>query len=693
MTDNIGILDPEGKNPNPLTGNPYSDDYRKLAEKWTKVPIYKRANEIIDMIKEYQVMLIISSTGSGKTILTPKFAAHALNYKGRIVTTLPKQMTAKSAAEFAAKTLDVKLGEEVGYQYKGSEKNAKSAKTKLLYATDGTVVARLLKDPKLTDFDAVIIDEAHERKVQIDFMLYLLRRTLEVRPELKVIIMSATINEQIFASYFSSFKFAKIDVGGERLHPIKSIFLKESITQAEYLDKGYDILKKILKEDDTSKSGAHDIIFFAPSVADALDICRRTTADKLDVYCIEVYSGMPSDREELAMHKDKYKQYGKNRKLIVATGVAESSLTFDGLKYVIDSGYEFYGYYDPEIDARVLNKSFITQAQAKQRMGRAGRTEPGICYHLYTENEFNNKMEKYPEPNIRVSNIYQECLSLLSYPQVDTIEKLLDVLSNFIEPPKEVYIRSAINQLKYLNLIDNEKITKLGQIVNGMQMDPMMAVSIYAARLMKCSNEVILILSTIETAKNNISEIFHMPKHDKEKMDKFYVAKRKFEHKSGDHLSIYEVMSKYAEMIVTNEETKLKKFISDNFLNKKVIEKSYKYYKKYKGSLMNTFKTIPELETLKDKTLEQKVLSALAYGYKYHMGFLRDKVYSTSKADKIKLSRSTFLDNRSLPQTIFYSELFSSNGRLEINIASKITPKVDEIVSTLNDHIQQLNSN
>ena len=229
--------------------------------------------KIIKEIKDNQIILITSGTGSGKTVLLPKFCLHALDYKGKIAITLPKQIIAKSAAEFSALTLDVELGNQVGYQFKGSDKKFKSNNTNLLYATDGTIVARLLNDPLLKDFDAVIIDEAHERKVQIDFLIYLLREVIKKRPEFKLIIMSATVNVDIFKKYFNKYKFKHIDFGSKTNYPIKSIFLKKNLNNQGYIEKGFEIINKIIKEDDVSKEGAHDILFFVTSVAETIKVC------------------------------------------------------------------------------------------------------------------------------------------------------------------------------------------------------------------------------------------------------------------------------------------------------------------------------------------------------------------------------------------------------------------------------------
>lgn len=208
----IGILDPYGHNENPLTHLPYSDEYKRLAKIWSKLPAYQNAHQIIDKIRDNQVIIVQSSTGSGKSILMPRFTLHALNYDAKIAITLPKQIITKSLATYVSTSMDVKLGQEVGYQYRGSDKNANSNKTKLLYVTDGTLVSRLRTDPKLMDFDAVLVDEAHERKINIDLLLYLLRNVLRLRPKFKLIIMSATINEDIFKQYYKEFKYATLSL-------------------------------------------------------------------------------------------------------------------------------------------------------------------------------------------------------------------------------------------------------------------------------------------------------------------------------------------------------------------------------------------------------------------------------------------------------------------------------------------------
>ena len=526
IKNKIGILDPDGKNPNPLTNKPYSDNYKKLALKWKNFPVYSKIEKIVDDIEKSQVYLVVASTGSGKSVLIPKIALHTFNYDAKIVMTLPKQMIAESAAQFASATLDVKLGEEVGYKYRGSPSDSMSKKTKLLYATDGTIRAKLLRDPYLKDFDCVIIDEAHERSVQIDFLIYLLRNTIKLRPEFKLIIMSATINSKIFSDYFKDFKFKQIDVGGARTYPIESIFVKEEMTYPQMLTEGFKVLIKILEDDKMeNEKEAHDIIFFVISSNDAYDLCKmlnrhlhkekegkcKITCNG-DVYCVELFSGVDDKTKELAQDKQLYKQSKKyNRKVVVSTNVAESSLTIDGVKYVIDTGHQLKNSYDVKIRAKKLDRELITRSQAVQRMGRAGRTEPGKCYHLYTEEQFNKKMKKFPEPDIQTNDITSECLNLIKQDSIQTVEKLVEILTNFIEPPKEDYIKLAINNLDKIGAIKNNVVSPLGKFLEEVPGgDVFMSIALLYSKIYNCSHEMIKILAITEACKRNVNDMYNL---------------------------------------------------------------------------------------------------------------------------------------------------------------------------------------
>lgn len=724
--DNIGILDPEGKNDNPLTGKPYSDRYKKLAKKWSIFPIYNKVHDIIQDINENQVLLIVAETGSGKTVLMPRIALHTYSYNAKIAITLPKIIVTQSAAEFSSSTSDVELGEEVGYQFRGSNPKFKSSKTKLLYCTDGTIVAMLLNDPQLKAFDCVIVDEVHESKVNIHFLIYLLRETARLRPEFKVIFMSATINTAIFESYFRDFKFKIIDVGGARTFPITSHFLEKQLEYKDVIEEGYNRLIKILETDDSTKSGAHDILLFVTSSNEAFTVCKKLNSHianekngkcKItcngDIYCIEVFAGMDEKKQALAQDKELYKLNTRyNRKVVIATNVAESSLTIDGIKYVIDSGYELSGTYDPENRAKKLDRVLITQAQAKQRMGRGGRTEPGVCYHLYTKEVFENGMEKFPQPDIRTSDITSECLKLMGNEKISNVENLTKTLINFIEPPKENFIRVGINNLIQLGAIENNTITSFGKLLNDIpENNIFLATAIIFGKIYNCSREVMEIAAMMDASKGKIGELYDLPetktkkpeqtdeefiKMQKNLEDKLNAKKKKFANPYGDHLSMLNIYAKFKEQYNKYKDNldKLNDWCYDNFLKINPLLRALKHHKKIKLQINNTIKgqldahtlNLPYNNEINKLELNDRIMVCLLSGYRLNTAAKKSgtNFYKTqfSKEGNIKINKHSFLTLKStLPSNVFYNELFISMGKSELVLVSEIPKAVMKILS------------
>lgn len=715
---NIGILDPTGQNNNPFNNKPYSDKYKEISKAWSKLPVYGQAADILKEISNNQVVLIISSTGSGKSVIIPKLALHTLNYTGNVAMTLPKQILAKSAASYAALTMDVELGSYIGYQYKGSPKDSKSSDTRLLYATDGTITARVSKDPYLRDFDCIVIDEAHELTNGIILLLFLLRETLKLRPEFKIIIMSATVNQDIFVNYYKDFKFKSIDVGGERLFPIASHFLNKSLDYNAALDEGFNTLIKILETDDPTTEGAHDIVFFITSSNEAFTLCRKLhkyieeqkNNCKItchgDVYCVELYANMPADKQELAQDRELYKKDTKyNRKVAIATNVAESSLTINGVKYVIDVGFELKSSYDPELHARRLDRGLITQAQAKQRMGRAGRTEAGICYHMYTESDFNTTMKKFPEPSLVTDDITGECIRLLNIENVQSFEKLLNILTQLIVSPKEEYIKSSLSSLIRLGIAEKSVITNFGRLVNDIPLDSLeLAISSIYGKLYNCSNEILKIAAMIEVCKGNINDLYYMPtilmenktedKNYKIMLEKFQSTKKKFSHKDGDHLSLLNIFDDFEKQYKQhhNNHQKLNEWAFNKFLKVNSLIKAVKQFKKNRQrfytieSKQFNFEhlDIKENKEISNSPVNNRILCCLILGHQLNTATKTKSGYKTQFAsDNIKISRNSFILLKDKePKNVFYHELFISMGKSDLVLVSNIPSSIMKILSS-----------
>ena len=704
----IGILDPMGHNKNPLTGNDYSDTYKNLSKVWSKFPAYEDADHSINQIKTHNVILVVSGTGSGKTVLFPKYVLHAFDYSAKIAVTLPKQLITKSAAKFAADTLDVIVGNEVGYQFRNSGKGTFNDKTKLLYCTDGTLVARLLSDPELNDYDAVVIDEVHERKINIDFLLYLLRNVLKARPKFKLVIMSATINEALFRDYFKDYDYIDLSISTKTNYPIESIFLDKSLNvdKNEYLDHGIKLLQSLLKKSDDG-----GILFFVTSVNETNNVCETLNKDsafKEINICVPVFSGMNEEQQKIATDKEYYRQFVKNgRKIIIATNVAESSLTIDGIKYVIDSGLELKSRYDPVNRVHILEKILITHAQAKQRMGRTGRTGPGVCYHLYTNNMLNEKMDKFPAPTIRVESINYEMMRLLAIDQIVTVSDLKDVFHNFIEPPDETYVDFELNYLMKMNLItsiqESGTLTELGQIVSNLQLEPFQAMTLIMGFRLNCFREVVSILAVIDVCKGSLDQLFVLPldildddrSQNKDKVkwltNKFNKAKEKFTNKYGDHIAILKIFGEYEK--IRTDPDKLKEWSYKYFIKRDILEKSYKTYQKMKFRYRNKIDTLhltkPDLDIL-HLDIKYRVMASLICGYKLNLlNVSKDKIVMQDKESSnlktVQIDKHSFITDPTIKGTeMFYHRLFKyNNNPIKAQIVTKISKKSIDILNSL----------
>jgi HrpA-like RNA helicase len=666
-----GVFDHKFINNNPLTDKPYSEEYKTLFNKLIELQAYKEKELIVNTIKKNQVTIITASTGVGKTVWVPKFALHAIDYKSKIAVTNPKRITTKSNAEFSAKGLDVNIGEEVGYKYRNSPKNSFNKDTKLLFCTDGYLSARILgSDPLLKDYSMVMLDEVHERKTNIDLLLYLLREIARKRKDFKILLVSATLDEKIFKDYYpkSEFKIGHVDLKIPTTYPIKVHYEKQPIKQNEYVLRGID---KIINIINTTDDGS--ILFFVTSANETKDACELLSK-KLDggthtgvkeQACVEIYSGVGPKNEELAQDPILYKSLPgePKRKVIIATNVVESSLTVSDLKYVVDSGYEFFVHYDPMLNAKIMDKQFTTKAQTKQRRGRVGRTSPGVCYHLFTEKEY-EKFRDYPLSDIQKSDITLEILRFMNLDvDVDstknisnidgtgdstekststedaesnttllqassitatrnTVKSVKDLLNNLIEPPNLELVNSSFKQLFLLDAIDMTKdegvITKTGKRILGLRaFDLNMGKAMLKGFKYGCVRDVAIIASMIDLMRNNMGNLVTKIPDKNISKNKIAVLTKKKEkglsklrHKYGDHLTLLNVYIAYRDKknVLLNKYTdrnkaydELRTWCFDHFLKYDVLRKVKSKAREYTRTVFRLHKPpVKALEPVKD---------------------------------------------------------------------------------------------
>ena len=595
----FGLFDVEGLNVNPFTNKPYENlysslkmdidglqepmTYQNLAKKWSNLAVYQHKDELLKSIKENQVTLAKAGTGVGKTVLIPKIALHAFDYQGKVLTTIPKRLITRSNAEYAAKCLDTKVGEYVGYYFKGDNKT--SDKSKLIFTTTGSVFSKITgSDPYLEEYNCIVIDEAHERSVETDILLLLIKNALKKRKDLRLVIMSATINLEAFRNYYNEFSFGEIDIPGLNF-PVTQYWLSKRPTN--WFLTAVEIIMKILT---TTKDG--DILVFGKSSSDGIQVCsmldgeiakynKANPTTLLIPMCIKLAGNSTQEEEDLAKDGTSYLQIKSNlykenynRKVVVSTNVAESSLTIDGIVYVIDSGFEFREGYNPVSMVRSLLEEYAPQSSVIQRKGRAGRTREGFCYHLYSQEDYDN-LDKYPIPNIQKTDLTPYLLDLMKLEYINNIGDLKKTLNEFISPPDSSFINSSLKLLEALNSIssiDNTgKLTNLGYAIykfRGIKLG--LATSIIYSYYLKCSFKIIDLVSLLIVADGQLNKILlqfnvnkKIPQNKQQQLKNNYNRitsqfKEEGEH-SGDFFTLLNIFGKFKNKM---NELKLEDLVS-----------------------------------------------------------------------------------------------------------------------------------
>lgn len=514
---------------NPFTGLDYTPKYIDILKIRRELPVHAQRDEFLKIYQENQIMVFVGETGSGKTTQIPQFVLfdempHLLNTQ--VACTQPRRVAAMSVAQRVAEEMDVKLGEEVGYSIRFENKT--SPKTILKYMTDGMLLREAMEDHDLKRYSCIILDEAHERTLATDILMGLLKQVVQRRPDLKIIIMSATLDAEKFQHYFNDAPLLAVP---GRTYPVDIYYTPEF--QRDYLDSA---IRTVLQIHATEDAG--DILLFLTGEDEIEDAVRKLSleGDKLvreegcgplSVY--PLYGSLPPHQQQKIFEPAPESYNGRpGRKIVVSTNIAETSLTIDGIVYVVDPGFSKQKVYNPRIRVESLLVSPISKASAQQRAGRAGRTRPGKCFRLYTEEAFQKELIEQSYPEILRSNLSSTVLELKKLGVDDLVH------FDFMDPPAPETMMRALEELNYLACLDDDgNLTALGRLASMFPLDPMLAVMLIGSSEFQCSQEILTIVAML-----SVPNVFIRPSKDKKRSDD---SKNIFAHPDGDHITLLNV--------------------------------------------------------------------------------------------------------------------------------------------------------
>jgi ATP-dependent helicase HrpA len=455
-----------------------------------ELPVVARRQDLLEAIRDNQVVVVAGETGSGKTTQLPKICLElGRGVRGAIGHTQPRRIAARTVAERIADELGVGIGDAVGFAVRFSDRSSEDTLVRVM--TDGLLLAEVKRDPLLRRYDTIIVDEAHERSLNIDFLLGVIKRVLPRRPDLKLIITSATIDPQRFAAHFGDAPV--VEVSGRtypvevRYRPVVDPDDPSSDSDRDQIDAIGDAADELMRE------GRGDILVFLSGereIRDTADALRgRFRSGKDPVEILPLYARLSTAEQQRV-----FKPH-TTRRIVLATNVAETSLTVPGIKYVIDPGSARISRYSARLKVQRLPIERVSQASADQRKGRCGRTSEGICIRLYTEEDFLER-PRFTAPEILRTNLASVILQMAAA-GLGEIEAF-----PFLDPPDRRQVRDGINLLTELRALDpgggrardgGPRLTPIGRRLAGLPVDPRFARMVIEADALGCANEVIVI--------------------------------------------------------------------------------------------------------------------------------------------------------------------------------------------------------
>jgi len=626
------------------------------------LPVSQRKDDILAAIRDHQVVVVAGETGSGKTTQIPKICLElGRGVRGQIGHTQPRRIAARTVAERIAEELDRPLGSTVGYKVRFTDQVSDDTMIKVM--TDGILLAEIQNDRQLRRYDTLIIDEAHERSLNIDFILGYLRELLPRRPDLKLIITSATIETQRFAEHFSDMSGKPapvIEVSG-RTYPVEVRYRPLVETTEDDTEEPMDQVDGIAEAvDELGREGDGDILVFLSGEREI-----RDTADALGKRNLRNTEIVPLYGRLSAAEQHRVFERHTQRRVVLATNVAETSLTVPGIRYVIDPGTARISRYSNRLKVQRLPIEPVSQASANQRKGRCGRLADGICIRLYSAEDFDGRPE-FTEPEILRTNLASVILQMTNLGLGDLAK------FPFIDPPDKRNITDGVKLLEELGALDDRRLTPLGRQLAQLPVDPRLARMVIEADKQDCVAEVMVIAAAL-----SIQDPRERPTDKQQQADEKHA---RFTDKESDFFSYLNLWRYLREKQQETSGNQFRRLCRSEFLNYLRVREWQDIY----AQLRQVARTLGlALAEDRDELAEgQHVHTALLAGLLSHLG-LKDgekREYLGARGAKFAIFPGSALIKKQ-PRWVMSAELVETsrlwgrvNARIEPEWAEKLAP-------------------
>ncbi|OQS02240.1 ATP-dependent RNA helicase DHX8 [Thraustotheca clavata] len=616
---------------------------KSIIEQRESLPVFKLKQQLMQAIRDNQILVVIGETGSGKTTqMTQYMAEMGLTSHGIIGCTQPRRVAASSVAKRVAEEFGCALGQEVGYAVRFED--VTSPETVIKYMTEGMLMREYLADANLSRYSAIILDEAHERTINTDVLFGLLKALVKKRPELKIIVTSATLDAEKFSHYFYDCPIFTIP---GRTFPVEILYTKEP--ESDYLDAALITVMQIHLSEPEG-----DILVFLTGQEEIDTACevlyqriKSLGALAPELIILPVYGALPSE-----MQTRIFEPAPKgSRKCVVATNIAEASLTIDGVYYVVDPGFQKEKAFNAKIGMDSLIVVPCSQASARQRAGRAGRTGPGKCYRLYTENAYKNEMLPTSIPEIQRTNLGSTVLQLKAM----GINDLMGF--QFLDPPPVPALITAMENLYALGALDDEGLlTRLGKKMSEFPIEPKDAKVLLTSVVLGCSEEILTIISMLA-----VENVFFRPKEKQAQAD---AKKAKFNQPEGDQLTLLAVYEAWKHSKFSNP------WCYENFIQARAIRRAQDVRKQLLATL-DRFK----MDVVSAGKNYNKIRRAIVSGYFANSAKKdpQEGYRSMVEGQPVYIHPSSSLFNKN-PEWVIYQELVLTTKEYMRNVMA-IDPK------------------